>query len=135
VTNKPTTIINGCLGMCIIAAFSVYKAFTPATGSASTQDIPEFILLGVAVYILGVMLVWSRNPWGRWLLFVWFIAPLFLSAYTDAAMMEQDFNQLLGERLFLSWVSLLYLFSLASLFLPPSSKWLKGDDTEDEEQS
>ncbi len=119
------------MGICVIAAFSVYKAFTPATGPESTQNIPEFILLGVVVYLFGLMLVWSRNPWGRWLLFIWFIAPLFLSAYTDAMIIDQDFNQLLGQRLFQSWVSLLYIFSLVSLFLPSSSQWLKGDAHEE----
>ena len=129
-TKKPITIINGCIGICIIAAYSVYKVFTPVADTGSTQNIPEFILLGVAVYLFGLMLVWSRNPWGRWLLVIWFFAPLFLSAYTDAIIMEQDFNQLLGQRVFQSWTSWLYLFSVVSLFLPPSSEWFKGDDHE-----
>ena len=134
-TKKPNSIINGCVGIGIIAAFSLSEISAPAGAPESTQNITSVILLGIAVYILGIATVWSRKTWGRWLLVLWFFTPMFIGAYTDAIIMEADFNQLLGQRLFQSWVSWLYIFSLVSLFLPASSEWLKGDKDDTSEAS
>ena len=126
-TGRPKLIVISLLVFAVLSisgiGFDLY--FIAAIGEFSGN-----VAFGLIYWITKAalaLLIWFRFEWARWgLLIVLFGTSLGTAAYEYIVGSEGSFTDLYVKRTSGNWVFLAQAVALIFLFLPASSRWLRG---------
>jgi hypothetical protein len=120
---RPAIVKISCAVLAALTAYLLQGALAPAQRFESVHPGVYLYAGFVALNFLFVWLIWVKRGWSRYAVVLWWVIPTILGAIAEAPIFEVSVWWLLFERLFLSWLSLGFLFACFALFLPPSNNW------------